>query len=77
MTCLQLSLIDGAPLLVVCQIDKSGRVLDLEKNKSKVNVIEHEFKQAERIELWRQKEEQEMRVRPCSPQCRPCVSWCT
>jgi hypothetical protein len=38
-------------------------VLDLERNKSKINVIENEFKQAERAELWRQKEEQEMRVR--------------
>jgi hypothetical protein len=41
----------------------SGRVLDLEKAKGKLSVIEHEFRQAELSEFWRQKEEEEMRVR--------------
>ena len=45
------------------QIDKSGRVIDLERNKSKLNIIEREFKEAENSEYWRQKEEEEMRYR--------------
>lgn len=45
------------------QIDKSGRVIDLERNKSKLNIIEREFKVAEKTEYWRQKEEEEMRYR--------------
>jgi hypothetical protein len=44
------------------QIDRNGRVIDLEKNKSKLHIIEQEFKSAERIEYWRQKEEEDMRV---------------
>ena len=44
------------------QIDKDGRVIDLERNKGKLKIIEQEFKSAERIEHWRQKEEEEMRV---------------
>ena len=31
------------------QIDKSGRVIDLERNKSKLNIIEREFKEAEKV----------------------------
>jgi hypothetical protein len=38
-------------------------VLNLERNKSKLNVIEREFREAEKTEYWRQKEEEEMRVR--------------
>ena len=44
------------------KIDRNGRVIDLEKNKGKLHIIEQEFKAAERIEFWRQKEEEEMRV---------------
>ena len=45
------------------QIDKSGRVIDLERNKSKFHIIEQEFKAAEKLEYWRKKEEDEMRHR--------------
>lgn len=45
------------------QIDKAGRVIDLERNKSKFHIIEQEFKAAERLEFWRKKEESEMRHR--------------
>ena len=44
------------------QIDKHGRVIDYEKNKSKLNILEREFKEAERVESKRITEEQEMRV---------------
>ena len=37
--------------------------MNLEKNKSKLQVIQHEFTQAEKLEYWRQKEEAEMRER--------------
>lgn len=50
-------------LLKTGQIDRNGRVIDLEKNKSKLHIIEQEFKSAERIEYWRQKEEEDMRYR--------------
>eukprot|EP00613_Pedinella_sp_CCMP2098_P004373 CAMPEP_0171621736 /NCGR_PEP_ID=MMETSP0990-20121206/16794_1 /TAXON_ID=483369 /ORGANISM="non described non described, Strain CCMP2098" /LENGTH=129 /DNA_ID=CAMNT_0012187337 /DNA_START=180 /DNA_END=569 /DNA_ORIENTATION=- len=50
-------------LLTTGQIDRNGRVIDLEKNKSKLHIIEQEFKSAERIEYWRQKEEEDMRYR--------------
>ncbi len=45
------------------QIDSNGRVIDLDKSKSKLFILEREFKEAERIEDRRQKEEMEMRVR--------------
>ena len=45
------------------QIDQFGRVIDYEKNKSKLFILEKEFKAAEKIEEFRQKEEMEMRVR--------------
>lgn len=45
------------------QIDKHGRVIDLEKNKSKLFILEKEFEAAEMIEEKRQKEELEMRYR--------------
>lgn len=38
------------------QIDRNGRVIDFQKQKGKLHIIEQEFKQAERIEYWRQKE---------------------
>jgi glucan phosphoethanolaminetransferase (alkaline phosphatase superfamily) len=44
------------------QIDKFGRVISLDKNKSKLNILEREFQKAEQIEQQRLKEEQEMRV---------------
>ncbi len=44
------------------QIDSNGRVIELDKNKSKLFILEREFKEAERIEERRQKEEMEMRV---------------
>lgn len=44
------------------QIDSNGRVIDLDKNKSKLFILEREFKEAEKIEERRQKEEMEMRV---------------
>eukprot|EP01041_Mallomonas_annulata_P001700 gene1700-3294_t len=45
------------------QIDKYGRVINLEKNKSKLHILEREFKEAERMEEARHKEEMEMRYR--------------
>ena len=44
------------------QIDSHGRVIDYEKNKSKLHILEREFKEAERVEEKRQQEEREMRV---------------
>lgn len=44
-------------------IDNAGRVVDLDQNKSKLFIIEQEFKAAERAEKWRRKEEEEMRHR--------------
>jgi hypothetical protein len=44
------------------QIDSNGRVIDLDRNKSKLFILEREFKEAEKIEERRQKEEMEMRV---------------
>jgi hypothetical protein len=45
------------------QIDRHGRIIDPQKNKSKVNILEREFKEAERVEQLRLKEEIEMRYR--------------
>ena len=45
------------------QIDRHGRVIDLDKNKSKLHVLEREFNRAESIEERRQKDEAEMRYR--------------
>jgi len=44
-------------------IDRDGRVIDQGKNKSKLFVIEQEFKHAEKEEFWRLKEEAEFRRR--------------
>lgn len=44
------------------QIDSNGRVIDLDKSKSKLSILDREFKEAEKIEERRQKEEMEMRV---------------
>lgn len=44
------------------QIDSHGRVINYEKNKSKLHILEREFKEAERVEQQRQKDELEMRV---------------
>lgn len=41
--------------------------MDIHRNLSKLNVIEHEFRQAEKVELVRQKEEEYMRVRDHYP----------
>jgi len=45
------------------QIDRHGRVIDLEKNKSKLHILDREFERAEKIEDRRQKDEHEMRYR--------------
>ena len=45
------------------QIDSHGRVIDMDKNKTKIFILEREFKQAELTEQRRMKEEMEMRVR--------------
>lgn len=44
------------------QIDSHGRVIDYEKNKSKLHILEREFREAEKVEEKRQQEEREMRV---------------
>ena len=45
------------------QIDRNGRVIDLDRNKNKLRILEKEFDRAERIEEMRQKDELEMRYR--------------
>lgn len=45
------------------QIDSHGRVIDLEKNQSKLHILEREFREAEKVEEKRHREEMEMRVR--------------
>jgi hypothetical protein len=45
------------------QIDKAGRVIDLDRNKSKLCIIEKEFSHAEAMEEIRQRDEAEMRRR--------------
>lgn len=45
------------------QIDRNGRVIDLDHNKSKLRILEKEFDRAEKIEEMRQKDELEMRYR--------------
>jgi hypothetical protein len=45
------------------QIDRFGRIIDIDRNKGKLNIIEQEFKSAERAEQQRQREEEEGRVR--------------
>jgi len=47
------------------QIDKYGRVINLEKVQSKLHILEREFKAAEHMEILRQKEEADMRVNFC------------
>jgi hypothetical protein len=44
-------------------IDREGRVLDIEKQKSKLFIIEQEFKAAEKAETMRLREEADMRSR--------------
>ena len=44
-------------------IDREGRVLDIEKQKSKLFIIEQEFKAAEKSEIMRLREEADMRQR--------------
>ncbi len=44
------------------QIDKYGRVISLDKNKAKLNILEREFKKAEELEERRLKDEEDMRV---------------
>jgi hypothetical protein len=50
-------------LLRTGQIDLTGRVVELEKNKFKLTVLDKEFKKAEEEELKRQADEAEMRYR--------------
>lgn len=42
-------------------IDSEGRIMDLDKHKSKLAIIEQEFRAAEKMEQWRLQEENEMR----------------
>ena len=44
-------------------IDRTGRVIDMERHKGKIAIIEQEFKYAEKAEYMRQKEENDMRQR--------------
>lgn len=43
-------------------IDHHGRVINLDKNKSKILILEREFREAQKVEERRMKEEAEMRV---------------
>lgn len=44
-------------------IDQRGRIVDLEKQKNKLSIIEQEFKLAEQMERRKEKEEDEIRRR--------------
>ncbi|KAF0718451.1 Aste57867_1687 [Aphanomyces stellatus] len=44
-------------------IDKAGRVIDPEKHKGKLAILQQEFKHAEKAELLKQREEEEIRRR--------------
>lgn len=44
-------------------IDQRGRIVDLEKQKNKLSIIEQEFKLAEQLERRKEKEEDEIRRR--------------
>ena len=44
------------------QIDSNGRVIDMHRNKSKLHILEREFKESELAEMRKLKEEEEMRV---------------
>ena len=44
------------------QIDSHGRVINLQKNKTKLQILEREFKEAEIAEMKKLREEEEMRV---------------
>lgn len=44
-------------------IDSRGRVVDLDRNRAKLAIIEQEFKLAEKAEFMRKREEEEMRRR--------------
>ena len=52
-----------ANLFRLGMIDREGRVLDIEKQKSKLFIIEQEFKAAEKAEQMRLREEADMRAR--------------
>ena len=45
------------------QIDKHGRVIDLDRQQSKLNILEREFRAAQKVEERRQQEEMDMRYR--------------
>jgi hypothetical protein len=45
------------------QIDRNGRVINLERARGKLHIIEQEFKQAEHSQQWREKEEAGVRQR--------------
>lgn len=45
------------------QIDKHGRVIDLDRQQAKLNILEREFRAAQRIEERRQQDEMDMRYR--------------
>ena len=45
------------------QIDKHGRVINLDRQKAKLNILEREFRAAQKIEERRQQEEMDMRYR--------------
>jgi hypothetical protein len=44
------------------QIDSHGRVINLHKNKTKLHILDREFKEAELAESRKLREEEEMRV---------------
>ena len=46
------------------QIDYDGHVIDLSRNLGKLSIIEQEFREAEKAEQQRLREEADMRVRP-------------
>ncbi|CAM9531343.1 unnamed protein product [Phaeothamnion confervicola] len=50
-------------LLATGQIDREGRIIDLDRAKSKLHIIEHEFAQAELCERLRAQEEERLRER--------------
>lgn len=62
------------------QIDSHGRVINLHKNKTKLHILDREFKEAELSEARKLREEEEMRVSfhcfLCALLCCYCIVYC-
>jgi uncharacterized protein with gpF-like domain len=50
-------------LLTTGQIDRQGKVVDGPRAQSKLRIIDREFDNASKVEMWRKKAEEELRAR--------------